>query len=324
MRAKPWVESSAAGCIVEEFSLLIAQLSDLHVTQPGDPIGGGNRERLEEALDTILDFGRKPDLIVVTGDIAEQGDIESYRMFIDVMTQATLPWTATFGNHDRNEAFFASLAEAPDCGFRAGRVHIFEDWALVLADTSAAPHHGGSFDEVRAAQLARDLASTVHLSTLLAIHHPPIAIGLDWIDPDPDADWIKRLGECLAGQPQVKLIICGHVHVAASGSFKETPVTICPSTAQPSWPDLSPLDRERPDGRPLIIGGPPAFALHHGCAGRVTTVFGTARTGEVLLAFGGAVSKGQVLCGLLADRKKVTVQAAVGGSSGDGGRSEIV
>ena len=55
---------------------MIAQLSDLHVTPPGDPIGGGNRERLEEAVDAILDFGRKPDLIVVTGDIAEHGDIE--------------------------------------------------------------------------------------------------------------------------------------------------------------------------------------------------------------------------------------------------------
>ena len=168
MRAKPSAESSAAGCIVEEFSLLIAQLSDLHVNQPGDPIGGGNRERLEEALDTILDFARKPDLIVDTGDIAEQGNIESYRMFIDVMTQATLPWTATLGNHDSTEAFFASLAEAPECGFRAGRVHIFEDWALVLADTSAAPHHGGWFDEGRAAQLARNLASTVHCSAELA------------------------------------------------------------------------------------------------------------------------------------------------------------
>lgn len=324
MRAKPWAEFFAVGRIVEEFGLLIAQLSDLHVTPPGDPIGGGNKERLEEALDAILDFGRKPDLIVVTGDIAELGDAESYRLFTDVMAKTALPWTATLGNHDRKDAFFASLAEAPDCGFRTGRVHMFEEWALVLADTSAAPHHGGWFDEGRAAQLTRDLASTVHLSTLLAIHHPPIAIGLDWIDPDPDADWIKRLGECLAGQPQVKLIICGHVHVAASGSFKETPVTICPSTAQPIWPDLSPLDLERPDGRPLIIEGPPAFALHHSCAGRVTTVFGTARTGEVLFAFDGAVSKGQILCGPLADRKRVTVQAAGGGASGDGGRSEIV
>lgn len=274
---------------------MIAQLSDLHVTQPGDPIGGRNRERLEVALDTIFEFGRKPDLIVVTGDIAEQGNIESYRMFIDVMTQATLPWAATLGNHDSNEAFFASLAEAPDCRFRAGRVHTFEDWALVLADTSAVPHHGGWFDEGRAAQLTRDLASTAHLSTVLAIHHPPTAIGLDWIDSDPDADWIKRLGECLAGQPQVQLIICGHVHVAASGSFKETPFTICPSTAQPGWPDLSALGRERRDGRPLIIEGPPAFALHHICAGRDTTVFGTARTGEVLFAFDGTASKGQIL-----------------------------
>lgn len=294
MRAKPWAESSAAGRIVEEFGLLIAQLSDLHVAPPGDPIGGGNRERLEETLDTILNFGRKPDLIVVTGDIAEHGDIESYRLFIDVMAKAALPWTATLGNHDRNAAFFASLAEAPDCGFRAGRVHTFKEWALVLADTSAEPHHGGWFDEGRAAQLTRDLASTAHLSTLLAIHHPPIAIGLDWIDPAPDADWIERFGECLARQPQVKLIICGHVHVAALGSFKEIPVTICPSTAHPGWPDLSPLDRERPDGRPLIIEGPPAFALHQSCAGRVTTVFGTARTGKVLFAFDGTRGLGSV------------------------------
>lgn len=32
----------------------------------------------------------------------------------------------------------------------------------------------------------------------------------------------------------------------------------------------------------------------------------------------------QILCGPLADRKRVTVQAAGGGASGDGGRSEIV
>ncbi|MCJ8192046.1 metallophosphoesterase [Sphingomicrobium aestuariivivum] len=265
--------------------MLIAQLSDLHLAPDHDPVAGTNLARFDEALAAIDSLGRRPDLYLVTGDICEHGDVGSYARFLERMAALDTPWLATLGNHDRPEAYAEAIEGLPDRNRIGGPVARFDALAVVLADTSAAPQHGGWFDEERAARLDAALASCAPQPTLLALHHPPVRIGLDWLDPDPGADWIRHLRAAIAPHDHLLGIACGHVHVAATTRFEGRPVAICPSTAARAWPDLSPLDKERPDGRPLIVEGRPGFALHHLVDGKLATMFCDTREGAALYRF---------------------------------------
>ena len=66
----------------------------------------------------------------------------------------------------------------------------------------------------------------------------------------------------IQGAPNIKAIICGHVHRSITVPWQGTAVAICSSTAPQVTLDLTPIDPERPDNRPMIIADQPAYALH--------------------------------------------------------------
>jgi len=94
---------------------------------------------------------------------------------------------------------------------------------------------------------------------LVALHHPPLAIG----DPGFDAiglDEGERLMALLAAAPRVRGVVFGHVHQHWQGSLPgrpEVPLLGCPSTLIGYGPvQPCPLDRAAdPGGRLLELGG---------------------------------------------------------------------
>ena len=66
--------------------------------------------------------------------------------------------------------------------------------------------------------------------TLIAIHHPPMKTGIEFIDM-VGPEWYQGLGEVLSHHPQVQLIICGHGHVDLYGRLGSIPVYMAGSMA---------------------------------------------------------------------------------------------
>ena len=81
------------------------------------------------------------------------------------------------------------------------------------------------------------------------------------MDPDPAADWILRLEAVLAHREQVCAVICGHVHRAFQGMFAGKVVSVSAATSLQLTLNLTPVDRRVADGRQILIGEPPGFAL---------------------------------------------------------------
>ena len=81
-----------------------------------------------------------------------------------------------------------------------------------MLDTLEEGRHGGAFCETRAAWLAARLDEAPERPTLIALHHPPIDTGIDWLTERPDAPWIARLHDVLVGRPNIVGMIAGHVH----------------------------------------------------------------------------------------------------------------
>ena len=120
----------------------------------------------------------------------------------------------------------------------------------------------------RAPGLARraDPAEERATPTIVAMHHPPLLLGIQAWDAIglPDADR-AALGEIVAGHPHVRRIVAGHMHRTALGSAGGCPVFTCPSTCIQGR-----LDFAHPDEL-SVVAEPPGFAVHTVVAGQLTT-----------------------------------------------------
>ncbi|MEO7786842.1 MAG: metallophosphoesterase [Sphingomicrobium sp.] len=263
--------------------MFVAQLTDLHLLPPGKPASDANARRFDACLDTLRGLLRQPDLYLVTGDIADGGDVASYRAFLRAMRRVDRPWLCLMGNHDLGDNFALALAEEPGGAFNGSGSCRLGRWRVLCIDTSLPGLEGGYFDDARAAALDAALAADCDTPTVIAMHHPPVASGVGWIDPDEAAEWIARFASVVTRFGQVRHIVCGHAHMAVMTQFHGIPLSISPATAPQLWPEAAPFDADRPDGRVMVVDGQPGFALHHLGQDRVTTTFAAPSVGQVWL-----------------------------------------
>ena len=266
--------------------MLIAQITDVHLGF--DPINPDefNRQRLNGTLATLLALRPQPDLLLVTGDIANDGDdSQSYERFRDAIAELPFPVYPLMGNHDSREPFLEMFPEVGSAdGFIQYAVETDELRILVL-DTLEVGRHGGGFCEVRADWLRARLDEAPERPTLIALHHPPIATGIAWLTEDPDAQWIERLRAVMRGRTNVVAMIAGHVHRQIITGWEGTTLIVCSSTAPQVALDLNPIDPEEPDDRAMIVAEPPGYALHLWENGQLLTHFDTVDDHEVIARF---------------------------------------
>ncbi len=265
--------------------MLIAQITDIHLGfEPGNP-AELNRHRLDEVLSVLIGGPNRPDLLLATGDLVDRGDVESYRRLAEALGACPFPVHYCVGNHDDRTNFRAVFPDVPaDNGF----IHYamtLHGRRLIIVDTLEPGRHGGAFCAARAAWLRARLGEDRKTPTLIVMHHPPVEVGIEWMNTHADEPWVRRFADAIAGQDQVQGIICGHLHRPIVAPWRGTAVTICPSTAPQVALDLMPIDPESPDGRPMIIADPPAFALHRWTGEGLVSHFDTADVHRVLARF---------------------------------------
>lgn len=252
--------------------LLIAQISDLHIGFDGDEPDERNTRRCAEVLAFVGTLDPVPDLLVVTGDLTERGDPASYRRLKAMLAGLPMPVKLMTGNHDRRAAMLAAFPETPVAdGFVQEAIEL-DGRRLILLDTLEEGRAGGAFDEARADWLASRLAERPDAPTLLALHHPPFAVGIDWMDPMPDAPWIGRLARVVAGAPQVAGMMAGHLHRPIATMFAGRPFVVASSVAPQIALDFRQTDVDA-DGRALIVEEPPSFVLHRWADGLLASHF---------------------------------------------------
>src|SRR3712207_6102598 len=184
--------------------MLIAQITDIHLGfEPNNP-DEFNRQPLDQKLRVLGGMTARPDLLLATGDLADEGeDEQSYQRLKEAMSGAPFPVLYAMGNHDSREAF---LHQFPDVGSADGFIqYAVEDYPLriLVLDTLEVGRHGGGFCEIRAAWLKARLAEQPDRPTLLVLHHPPLETGLSWMGESEDAEWVGRLEEIVRNSPNI-------------------------------------------------------------------------------------------------------------------------
>lgn len=238
--------------------LLIAQLSDPHITRPGQRACGdvNTIAALERTVEAINACPRPVDLVLGTGDLTHSGAAAEYETLLEVLGPLNAPFLPVVGNHDDRrrlrEAFPTIDRPSAQNGF-VQYVHDLDGLRVIVIDTVTEKSDEPSFCDARAAWL-RDAVDGALGPCLLAMHHPPESIGIDWLDPH-EPKWVEPLAKVLAGSATIK-IVCGHTHRGVNWIWRGIPVTIAPSTAHQVAPDL------RPAAPPRLNDEPGGFLLH--------------------------------------------------------------
>lgn len=253
--------------------MLIAQLTDIHIGfEAGNP-DEPNMQRLRAVVARLREGPNRPDLVLLTGDLTEFGDAESFGRLVEAVGGFGCPVWPMTGNHDDRAALLTAFPATPVSG---GFVHYaleLQGLRVILLDTLEPGRHGGAFCDERAVWLRHELAAHPDTPTVIAMHHPPFESGIAWLDSDGREPWIARFGAAIAGQPQVRAIIAGHLHRTIHTQFQGVPLTVCSSVAPAVGLDLNPVDADRPDGRAAIVDEPPSYALHRWDGERLVSHF---------------------------------------------------
>lgn len=239
--------------------MLIAQITDPHVSTPGAKLYGGYRPDLALAavLARVVALRPRPDFVWLTGDLVENGTAAEYANLAGLLAALDLPAAAIPGNHDVRPAFVAALGPtAIRIGaepFLSLAVDGFPVRMIGLDSKDAGA--AGLLGPDRLAWLDTRLAEAPGRPTVVFLHHPPFLTGIAPLDAirclDGDA-----LAAVIARHPNVALVGSGHVHRAVHRPWAGTIAQTCPSVA---W--AMPLDLG-PDAAARLVKAPPGFQLH--------------------------------------------------------------
>jgi 3',5'-cyclic AMP phosphodiesterase CpdA len=241
--------------------MLIAQITDTHVLAPGHLAYGrvDTNACLAQAVETLLREDPRPDLVLVTGDLAHRGTPEEYANLRALLAPLPMPMLVIAGNHDERGPLaeaFADHAYLPQSGFLHYAV---EDYPLRLVglDTVIAGETGGTLCAERIAWLEATLAAAPRRPTAIFMHHPPFDTGIEGMDAHGlDEAASAALAEVVRRHPQVERILAGHVHRTIQARFGGTLASVAPSTAHQVSLDL------RPGVRIGFTLEPPGYHLH--------------------------------------------------------------
>jgi len=236
----------------------IAQISDLHIKSPGSLAYGrvDTAAALERCVAALNAFTPRPDLVVISGDLADTPAVEEYEHLKRLLAQLELPFVGIPGNHDSRELMRAAFPQ--DYAFAAGPLNQRLEVGgldLVLLDSSVPGKPHGELDGPALRWLEATLASSPDRPALLFLHHPPLKTGIRHMDRQN----LRNAGELasvVVRYPRVRLIAAGHVHRATFTMFAGIPSTICPAPNHAVDLDLAEL-RE-----PSFKVEPPAYQLH--------------------------------------------------------------
>ena len=238
--------------------MLIAQITDIHIGFDKENPDEHNMLRLRAVLDHLVEGPNRPDLLLLSGDLTEDGAPHDYARLAEAVAVCPFPVWPMTGNHDLRRPLRDAFPQTPGSG--DAFVHYTLDHGalrIVVLDTLEPGRHGGGFCEARAAWLADTLDAEPDKPTLVALHHPPFTAGIPWMDTDEREPWVARLAAALRGRDQVKGLIAGHLHRTILSHWEDLPVLVCPSVAPAVGLDLTPIDADVPDGRKLITDEPP-------------------------------------------------------------------
>ncbi len=241
--------------------MLIAHLSDLHLLASAAPTCGvaPMAENLARCVASVNRLSARPDLVLITGDVTQDGTLEQAEHAASILSELAMPFYLVPGNHDRRDTLW-EVFSGTACPERQDRFcsYVIDGYPvrIIALDSTREGQPGGELCPARARWLAARLREDQGRPTIIAMHHPPMKLGV----PETDIDGFvgaDRLQRMVAGHDNIERILCGHIHLHTHARWAGTVVTTCPS---PGMALAYELESGADSG---FFSSEPAYLLHH-------------------------------------------------------------
>lgn len=241
--------------------MLIAQISDTHIAEPGRKTLGiaPMQANLQRVVAHINQQDPAPDVVLISGDVTDNGTPEQMANAARILAGLNAPFFVIPGNHDTRAALWSEFGGTA-CPSRVDDFIAYVvngyDMRLIGLDSTIPDAPGGELCDTRLDWLEARLAEAPTRPTLIFMHHPPVKCGVLETDHDGFIG-AERLADIIAKYPAVERVLCGHIHLATFTGWQGTIVATCPSIGMRLGLDLS-MTRESE-----FLLDDPGYMLHH-------------------------------------------------------------
>ena len=194
----------------------LIQISDCHLGEsPGDRLLGLDADQsLAWVLARIAEIFPHYDALVCSGDLSNEAGLPAFKRLLAQLAerpcQSPIYWLP--GNHDDHKAM-RELSTTADQQLHFLASFCLGDWQLSCFDSTLTNSPAGSLSAAELHRMQQTLAQHQDKSHLFFMHHPAVAIGTAWIDPQhiDNGEAVIALSEQYS---QLKALVSGHVHQA--------------------------------------------------------------------------------------------------------------
>ena len=176
---------------------VVLQISDSHLrAEPNTPVRRNPDATLAASLHAISEV--EPDLVLLTGDLADDGSVEGLRRLRDAVDGFDAPMLAMAGNHDDPATVRAVFGDESE--------RDVDGWRVMAVETHVRRRIHGAVD---VGAVVRRLDALDSRPTVLAMHHPPRSPSTHrWFQLTGAAQLLAELRD----RPHVRAIVSGHLH----------------------------------------------------------------------------------------------------------------
>lgn len=215
----------------------IIQISDNHIL--ADPLGELLGVKTTESFKAVVEAVKKEltpnDLILLSGDLTQDGSKISYERLADLLKPLKTPVYCVPGNHDDPKM----IAQVYPRASVSNHKHIvLKHWHLILLNSQRYGAVEGFLDPAQLTYLQQCLRTYPEHHAVISFHHQPTPVGSAWLDKL----WLtnaKEFWDIIAGFPNVKLVLFGHVHQEFAGEVNGVQVYSAPSTCIQFKPNVT-------------------------------------------------------------------------------------
>lgn len=202
--------------------------TDLHLVSPGERLWGLDPlERFDAFLADVEAFHADADFCVITGDLAERGDVNAYEALKQRLSHFPLKTFLLLGNHDDRANFLSVFGNPDENGYVQSVIH-HGGMRFLFLDTLHGPEtSAGLYDEKRQEWLRAQLAQDPDTPGFVFMHHPPFDIRHSLMDLIKLRD-AEDFAAILKGA-NVRHLFFGHAHRPISGQWRGIPYCALPS-----------------------------------------------------------------------------------------------
>lgn len=210
-------------------TLRVAQITDCHLqADPTTPYKGVDADaHLDQCLAWLQDHAQV-DVLLLTGDLSHFGSLKAYQRLQQKLTSVLCPSIWLAGNHDDCQA----MQQVCNQPVQELRVFDYKHWQVLAINTTAKPDGagGGSVSDQQMKDLATTLEQNHGKPVCLFMHHNAVPVNSAWQDNIMLAN-ASEFNALIAANPQVKMVVCGHVHQEIDEILLGTRFLATPSSA---------------------------------------------------------------------------------------------